>query len=171
MSNKNENFDDEFESVKGPSNVWNPTKDEEGDPRTEATDSDFITGYYVDRKDGVGEHDSTIIVLEKKDGEKVSVWATKMLKDEIEKVRLGQFIKIQWLGKKLTKAGSLKPEKKRTSTDSYHAWDVLVSKNTPPKGMEAEAHLAKTSTPAATGQATQNQIVAPKVDDDSDLPF
>ena len=165
-SKKEDQFsDDEFESTKGPENTWNPTKDENGDPRTEATDEDCLIGYYVDAKHGIGEHGSSVYTIEKKDGEKVSVWGTKVINDEMEKVRLGSFIKIKWLGKQLTKAGKEKSAAKRTSKDSFHMWDVLVSKKEAPKevNVRAEAPVSDAK-PRAKADVVSDE-------DDDELPF
>jgi len=171
MSNQNDNFDDDFESVKGPANVWNPTKDEEGDPRTEATPEDFITGFYIDKKEGVGEHNSIAYTIETKSGERLSIWGTKMLNDEMDKVRYGQFIKIQWKGKLLTKAGALKPEKKRTTTDSYHAWEVFISKNTPAKTGTSDTRPTTQPASNAAAPATTPAVAPGKVAEEDELPF
>lgn len=164
-----DNFDDEFESVAGPKDVWNPTKDKEGDSRTEATPDDYLIGYYIDKKEGVGQNDSTVFTVERKsDGKRLSVWGTRILVDEMDKVRIGSLVKITWLGKKLTKAGALKPEKKRTSTDSYHAWEVGVSKNDTSRIGGAAQNV--TPPPAKAKEATASNQVAPPAEEE-ELPF
>jgi len=171
MSNQNDNFDDEFESVSGSNKVWNPTVDKDGDPKTEASKDDFIIGFYKSVKHGIGQHNSTVHTLELKDGSRMDIWGSKMLNEELEKVREGDLIKITWLGKQLTKAGAEKPEKKRTSTDSFHKWDVAVStkhKNTTPA-----AEARPTTQPAASNSAPagSSQAAPGTVAEDEELPF
>ena len=156
-SKKEDQFsDDEFESTKGPANTWNPTKDENGKPRTKSNDDDFVVGYYVDAKHGVGEFKSMLYTIEKKDGERVSVWGSKVLDDEMEKVRLGSFIKIKWLGKQSPKSGK---------GSDFHMYDVLTSKKEAPKevNVRAEAPVSDAK-PRAKADVVSD-------DDDDDIPF
>lgn len=164
-----DNFDDEFESTSGPTDVWNPTKDENGDPREEATEEDVLIGYYMDVKHGVGEHNNTVFTIERKsDGKRLSVWGTKVLVDEMEKVRIGSLVRIKWLGKELTKAGAQKTPKQRKSTDSFHKWEVGVStKDTSRIGGAAQN---VTTPPAKAKEATASNQVAPPQEEE-DLPF
>jgi hypothetical protein len=171
MSNQNDNFDDDFESVSGSNKTWNPTVDKDGDPKSEASKDDFIIGFYKAVKHGIGQHNSTVHTLELKDGSKMDIWGSKMLNEELEKVREGDLIKITWLGKHLTKAGAEKPEKKRTSTDSFHKWDVAVStkhKNTTPV---ADTRPSTQLVSNAAAPATTPAIAPPVADESDDLPF
>lgn len=180
MAQNDANANDEWESTKGSGEIWNPTKDEEGDPRTEATDDDYIDGFYVDVKHGVGENNATMHTLQirggEKDGEKVNVWGTKALNGELEKVRMGSLVRIKWLGKKPTKAGALIPEKKRTSKDTFHAWEVLTNKKVAPldlgSGFSGSSKAADntSSNSVSSNKATQNASFAAKQEED-DLPF
>ena len=164
-----------FESTKGPGDLWNPTKDAEGDPR-QVTKDDYLDGYYVDRKDGIGEHNSIIYTIQKADGSRVGVWGTKVLNDEMEKQRRGSFIRIQWLGKKLTKAGAIKPEKKRQSTDSFHDWEVFVDNSVKALDVhvsEGEKAFSPADKPAklSTSQNGATSSERPTVEAEDDLPF
>jgi len=162
-----DNQNDEWESTKGSGNSWNPTKDEDGDPRTEATPEDYLDGYYVDKKENVGQYNATVYTLQKEDGEKVDVWGTTALNGEMDKVRMGSFIRIKWLGKLPTKAGALIPEKKRKSTDSFHSWEVLVNKKKEPIG-GAKLATEKVPSNAGTGSGKSGES---KKEEEDDLPF
>lgn len=159
----------EWESTKGSGNVWNPTKDSEGDARTEADDDDFITGYYVDKKENVGQNNATMYTIQKDDGEKVDVWGTTALNGEMDKIRMGSYVKIQWLGKKLTKAGEALPEKKRTSLHSFHAWEVFTNKNKKP--LEVGNSFQGSSSNSSTAGKTTSTSNKTAVKEEDDLPF
>src|ERR1044072_8354986 len=94
-----------FKSTKGSGNVWNPKKDADGNERVKATDKDYLDGYYSGRKDNVGEHSSSVFTFTNKEtGEETDVWGDTVLSSEMEKIRLGKYVRIQWHGKKLKKA-------------------------------------------------------------------
>lgn len=172
-----------FESQKGNGEIWNPTKDAEGDPRTEATKDDYLDGHFVDQKNDQGEHNSTIYTILKPDGEKVNVWGTKVLNDQMTNIRKGAYIRIQWLGKKPTKAGALKKEKQRLSTDSFHDWEVFVDNDVKPVAVQQSlgeqtfngsgTGAAKKETPGAGNAKTATSSGRPDLSGEveDDLPF
>jgi hypothetical protein len=170
--------ENEWESTKGEGTTWSPMKEENGDPRTEATADDILDGYYVDVKHNVGQNSQTLYSIKNKEtGEISKVWGTKALVDEMEKVRLGTYIRIQWLGKKLTKAGALVPAKQRTSLHSFHAWEVFQNKNVPALDL---SHIGSQGSPQAMSSGPANESKssggtgikkATVIDDSSDLPF
>lgn len=144
-----------FESTKDElGNIWNPTKNEEGDPRTEATDKDFIDGYYVEKKVNVGVNNANLYLVKTDDGEVYTIWGTTALNQEMDKRRIGDYVRIKWLGKKLTKKGAEKKPTQRVSTDSFHAWEVFVDK---------EKGQISNNVPANSFAKTET--------DENDLPF
>lgn len=152
-----------FVSQKASGKTWNPTKDENGDPRTEAKKEDFIDGYYVKKKENVGEHNSNVYTIKTDDGEDFDVWGTKTLNDGMDEVRLGSYIRIQWHGKLLTKKGADKKPNQRLSTDSFHSYEVFVDNDKSPMKNDAEQSRESLNKPAAK----KSEVV----DEDSDLPF
>lgn len=159
-----------FESQKGSGDIWNPTKDEEGDPRTTATPEDFMDGHYIGKKENQGEHKSTIYTIQKQNGEKVNVWGTKVLNDQMDGIRRGVYCRIQWLGKKLTKAGEQKKEKQRTSQDSFHDWEVFVDNDVKPLDVNL-SEGDKNFGPGASSKQTTSSTQKPDISQEDDLPF
>ena len=171
----------EWESTSASGNVWNVTKDENGDPKevgTVGTPEDILDGYYVGLKENVGQNSSNVYSIRKKDGEVMEVWGCKSLNDEMAKVRFGQFIRIQWHGKLLTKAGALVSPKQRTSLHSFHKYEVFISKKVEPttdlKGLSATSSagtsniFAEKNAVANGGPGIQkNNTIA----QEEDLPF
>jgi len=169
------NDTNEWESTKGTGDVWNPTKTEDGDPRTEADENDILDGYYKDIKHDVGPNNATLYAIQQKDGSVLNVWGTKALNDEMDKIRIGQFIRIKWLGKQLTKAGALKAPNKRGSIDSFHNWEVFQSKTVPNKDFGVSSSASVPSTPAAANAVINGGQGIPKAPVNTapvdDLPF
>lgn len=166
--------ENEWESTKGDGAIWNPTKDEEGNAKQEAEAEDILDGYYIAIKHDVGPNDATLHTLETAEGEKISVWGTKALNDELAKVRFGQFIRIQWLGKKLTKAGAAKKPNQRGTKDSFHAWEVFISKKVKPMDANNTAQNASTGKPetkAPMNQGAPKKQEVTKEEEDDCLPF
>ncbi len=171
----------EWESASGSSGkTWNPTKDEAGDPREEATNDDYLDGYYMGVRHNVGQNGSNVYSIRTQEEELRDVWGTKALNDEMEAVRLGAYVRIRWLGKQLTKAGAQIPPKQRTSLHSFHNYKVLVNKNiaaidvSKPTPSNADTSTsAASNTTAATAKTNggpgiqKNNTIA----QEDDLPF
>jgi len=172
----------EWKSTKGSGNTWNPTQDANGNPR-EVTPDDYRDGYYIGSKHGVGQHNATVHTIETSEGNKIDIWGTRALNGEIEKIRIGQYIRIQWLGMKLTKGGASKQAagQRLQTTDSFHSWEVFTNESVAPlpmgAGVQATQPVAATAASAInqgahtaqTARPTQLAVATPKVDDD--LPF
>jgi hypothetical protein len=170
-----------FKSTKGSGNVWNPKKDTEGNERTTATDKDYLDGYYSGRKDNVGEHGSSVFTFtDKETGEDTDVWGDTVLTSEMDKIRLGKYVRIQWHGKKLKK--SFANAKTMTATNSFHNWEVFVDDEVAPMSVSQSAPPAQNSNAGAqsngaTGNgagvqkgATAGQTFTAASEED-DLPF
>lgn len=147
-------------STRGSGNTWDPTVDAEKNPKEEALPTDFLEGYYVGRKDGVGEYGATVITIETEEGERFDHFLRTSVKEEIAKVRYGTFIKIQWHGMKLKKAAKDKSPKQLKSTDYFHDFEVFVDWDGPlhPQfanggGTGVAAQGTTNSTPATVGKA------------------
>lgn len=162
-----------FVSTRGSGNIWNPTKDADGNPREVADENDYIEGIYVDKKEGIGRNDANIYTIEKEDGSRYDVWGTTSLNGEFGKIRLGSTVKIQWHGKKLTKSGEKVPVKQRQSTDSFHDYEVFVDDSVPLKQMTTQV---RTNTPTGANKGAniptsgKNGNAAP-ISKTDDLPF
>lgn len=116
-----------FTSVKGSGETWNPTVDSEKNPRITATKNDFLDGYLLEVKKGIGQHNATLYSLQREDGSQVSVWGTTVLNQLFEETdALGHLVRITWLGKARTKAAANKKENQLKSTDTFHNWDLGV---------------------------------------------
>lgn len=153
-----------FKSTKGSGNIWDPRKDETGAKRTVATENDFIDGYYVSMKEGVGMHKSNVYSLRTTEGKDMEVWGSTVIDGEMEKIRLGTMIRIKWLGYQESKKG--------TKFDNF---DILIDTDAPPMNVSTPSapHAATGSTqtvnnnanpfaakPAAQNQAPVNNTVA-----------
>lgn len=159
-----------FKSTKDEGEVWQPMKDADGDPKTVATKDDVLDGYYTGCKQvQVKEKMSTLHSIKTDDGEIMKVWGTKMLDDELEKIREGAYIRIQWLGKVPTKHGATLSEKKRTPTDSFHKWEVFVDEDKAP--MKSNADNARSELSKPTGGAEDKAKRNTPIEEESDLPF
>lgn len=173
-----QNENEEWESTKGSGDVWNPTVDENGDSRPvgyEGTVDDVLDGYYKDIKHNVGPNSSEMYVIEQKDGTILNVWGSKALNDEMAKIRIGQFIRLKYLGKQLTKGGALKPANKRGSTDSFHNWEIFQSKTVPAKNYgTANSTNTATASPAADAKSNGGAGIVKQnnaATQEDDLPF
>lgn len=66
-----------------------------------------ITGWLIEVLHDQGmKGNSTIITLEKEDGNRVSVWGSTVLDDKIASCTPGDFVQIEHLGKKKNKSGT-----------------------------------------------------------------
>jgi hypothetical protein len=64
-----------------------------------------LEGVLVDKKENVGPNNSKLFTIEKKGGEKVSVWGSAVL-DKLFTLPVGSTIRIEYLGKKKGKRGT-----------------------------------------------------------------
>lgn len=82
---------------------WNP---EEGDA---------VEGEFLGTTKGVGENESDVYNIRTTDGKQVSVWSCKVLEGKMMNVKLGQQVKIRYIGK-------VKPEKGK----EYKNYDLFT---------------------------------------------
>lgn len=129
-----------YVSEKGSGNVWNPKVNPDGSPKAKATDADILEGFYIARKDGVGQYSSSVITIQDDNDVKHDVWLDTTLKGEIDKKKFGQWLCLQWLGKKLKKSSESKPKPSLRDTDYFHNWEVFVDVDQKP--MEIAPYVA-----------------------------
>lgn len=172
-----------FKSTKGSGNVWNPKKDSDGNERVEAKPSDFLDGFYVDRRDGVGEFNSSVFTFRNKEtDEETDVWGDTVLTSELDKIRLGKYVRVQWHGKKFKKA--FQNAKTFTQTNSFHDWEVFVDDDVKPLEINGESSTKQNTAQATSGNGAGKEQVAGKgaagstagqtftaSSQDDDLPF
>jgi hypothetical protein len=163
----------------GSGKTWDPKKDDEGNVRVEATDNDFLEGFYFKRTDGVGQYKSTVVVIQDDQGVNTDVWCDTVLKGEMDKQRIGSYLRLQWLGRRVKKSSEHKLPKQRKNDDFFNDWEVFVDNDTPPISVEGSAAAAPAShEPAKTqqqsngnGNAQQIRKPADKPAAADDLPF
>lgn len=168
-----------WKSTKGSGNIWNPKKDEHGNDVYTASENDFIDGYYSGVKHDVGPHSSNVYTLTSKDtGEDTEIWGDTVLNESLKNIRMGTYIRVQYLGRKLKKNFD-KPGVKITDKNSYSNWEVFVNTQEKPMDIAMNDGFADSSpkqqsaaTPVgnvAKGSTAGKSFVAK--DDGDDLPF
>lgn len=169
---------DEWTSSTASNEAWEPMyrglNKKEDDARTVGDKDDVLDGYYLGSREVSTKNGQSIMhTIETQEGVKRDVWGTKMLTEELGKIRVGQYIRVQWHGKFPTKAGALIPEKKRGSTDSYQKWEVFINNKIAPMDMGGFASAKPSNKVAETKEPAQSEGPGVKVpdDDDSELPF
>lgn len=162
-----------WKSTKGSGLTWNPKKDADGNERDTATADDFIDGYYVNKKENIGEHNSNVYTIQKEDESEIDVWGDTVVNSEMSKLRIGQFIRLQWLGRKLKKSFD-RPGVKINNKNSFHNWEVFVDDEVEPLSINS-AHLATpsalTTNPFVQKGATAGKVFQAKEEETDDLPF
>ena len=142
----------EFTSVKG-GDIWDPTKgpagaDGKATVRTEANEKDFIIGWFLGYEEGQGrDKNSRIYRIQPDEGDQKSVWGCMILDEQMDKITIGSYVMIKWLGKKQPKTATGRP---------YQDYEVLVNYN---KGLHPSAGAAGKGAAAmgvtSTGQNAQ----------------
>lgn len=64
-----------------------------------------IEGVITDRREHVGQYDSTVYTIEQKGGEKLAVWAKGSLEGMLKPLLVGTVVRITWKGLVKTKNG------------------------------------------------------------------
>jgi hypothetical protein len=156
-----------FTSTKGSGQSWNPKVNADGSPKMEALETDYLDGYYASRRDGVGQYNSTVVTIQKDNDERVDVFCDTVLGGEMDKVRLGQYVRIQYKGKKLKKAALNKAPGALRDTDYFNDWEVFVDTDVAPLGGAVGGTQHK---PESNAGNPSNNIQVVSLDGD-DLPF
>lgn len=69
------------------------------------TDKELI-GIYVAREEHVGPNDSVLYQIEKEDSEVIGVWNNTVLEDKFQNVKIGDRVRIVYLGMSKSKKGN-----------------------------------------------------------------
>lgn len=79
---------------------------------------DEVIGTYLSKKENVGKYHKNIYILEKEDGSKMGVWGTTQIDRELAKVKVGDVVKLVYLGKvNNPKTGN-----------NFHSYDVYIKR-------------------------------------------
>lgn len=160
---------------------WNPTKDKDGNKRTEATEQDFIEGIYrgsrvtttkngestlhqisaeqVGTPDGVEGYD---------EGEEplYEFWGTQLINDDLASIPKGTPIFIQWQGLAQPKKEGGRP---------YHSWNIeydpTALEGDPNEAPQEGSEPAKGEPAQEVSQEAQSEEKGSSEEDDDYLPF
>lgn len=58
----------------------------------------IVTGFYVNKKEGVGQNESTVYELKLADGQVVSFWGSDLLDGKFQEIPLGCEVRVTYLG-------------------------------------------------------------------------
>jgi hypothetical protein len=91
---------------------------------------DFILGYLIEVKGELGIAKSTLYILsgDKEGNNRMGVWGTTVLNKKMHDVKIGDLVKIVYLGKE-----------KGKGIQTYHNFEVLVDDGQPEQPLEALA--------------------------------
>ncbi len=64
-----------------------------------------LTGVYISREENVGPNNSVLYQIEKENGEKIGVWNNTVLEDKFQNIKIGDKVKIEYLGMSKSKTG------------------------------------------------------------------
>jgi hypothetical protein len=97
-------------------------------PTWEKAAQKTVQGVLVDKREHVGQFDSSVFTIEQEGGKKVAVWAKGILEQQIKPMLIGTMVKITWKGLVKTKSGR-----------NANAYDVEFDTDTVPQDQVAEA--------------------------------
>ncbi len=103
------NTNDEWEEIGAVSPAWNYKEEKE------------LSGIYVSREEGVGQHSSVLYHIQKEDGSEIGVWDNTVLADKFAKLDIGDEITISYKGMSESEAGR-----------QYHDFKVIRKKKKGP---------------------------------------
>ena len=66
---------------------------------------DAVEGRYIDKIEGIGDNNSTVYVLEEKDGSKTGVWSSTVLDNRFKRIAIGKMLRVEYIGKEKGKSG------------------------------------------------------------------
>lgn len=145
------------------SNFWDPRKDDSGKEKINAEANDFIDGYYLSMEENQGkDKNSRLYTIMPKEGDALSIWGTFLLDEQMGKVPLGAYVRIQWLGKKQPKTPAGRP---------FHDWEVFHDVDVP---LHASiAHKAPSAAEKLAPAPVENTAaaIAKTREEEDDLPF
>lgn len=146
--------------------VWNPKQDANGAPKFVAEVDDYIDGVYMDRKDGIGQYNSTVYNIKGEGGKMYAVWGDTVLNGEMNKYKFGTFLRIKFAGRKRKK--DVKETVAITDKNSFWNWEVMYDASQ--SGGEVSAADVNDAISAPSLAPNTTSAMAPPAGDD-DLPF
>lgn len=174
-----ETQDDGFTSTKGSGNTWDPKQSEDKIPYApenrvyDATvqpnhkEKDVLIGYWINKKDGVGKHGSSVVTIQDKEGVKHDVWLDTVLTGEFEKIpSMNILVKIEWLG-----TGLKKNMKEGQKSATYNKWNVGYKVDDVLAGAVATPSVSAPATETETDKGPQTTKQTAKMSAEDDLPF
>lgn len=154
-----------FKSKKGPSDMWDPRKDAEGN-KLEANDKSYIEGFYLgaEHDQGPKKNSQVHTIQGFTSGKEKAFWGSMLLDEMLGKVTPGQFVRVLWLGLKQPKGNG----------QEYHDWDVLVDEDEAPLDVNSPTSPPKTKdteTKEAEPQAAAKPAAVLDDAEGDNLPF
>jgi len=74
-------------------------------PNWDNTKQKTVEGCLVEKREHIGQFDSSVFTIEQKGGEKIAVWAKGLLEQQVKQLPVGTLVKITWTGTTKTKLG------------------------------------------------------------------
>jgi len=115
---------------------WKPEVAADGAPKMTANANDYIEGYLMKKKDNIGMHGSTVYEIQiaetgeyngfGSEGNMINVWGSAVINELMSQVRVGQWVRIEYKGKKLKKASEKKHPQTLGMNDYIKMFDVIV---------------------------------------------
>jgi hypothetical protein len=92
----------DWQQVGGTTNAdsWKPEKE-----------GDSIEGQYIDKRENVGPNGSNLYTLEQEDGTMRAVWGSTVIDDRMSTIKLGDMVKLVYVGKVPSKTPGRSPAK------------------------------------------------------------
>lgn len=147
--------------------VWDPKKNADGTVKSTALDSDYLDGIYMDRKEGIGQYNSTVHNIQDDNGKLWAVWGDTVLNKEMEKYKFGTYMRIKFEGRKYKK--DAKAGSPYSNTNSFWHWNVMYDENQS-GGEVSAADVNDAISAPSLAPVTTNAAMAPSAGD-SGLPF
>jgi hypothetical protein len=146
---------------------WKPEVAADGAPKMTANANDYIEGYLMKKKENVGMHNSNVYEIQisesenysgfGSDGDVVNVWGSTVINQLMDHVRIGQWIRVEYKGKKLKKASEKKHPQTLGMNDYVKMFDVIVDDEI----ADIAVSGAPAYKPAAVTAPTANYASAP----------
>lgn len=155
---------------------WKPEVAADGAPKMTATANDYIEGFLMKKKENVGMHSSNVYEIQISegdnysgfgaDGDNVNVWGSTVINQLMDQVRVGQWVRIEYKGKKLKKASEKKHPQTLGMNDYIKMFDVIVDDDIADIAVSgAPAYKASTvSAPAVNHQQIPSELSSPSDD-------
>ncbi len=148
--------------------VWDPKKNADNTARFIASKDDYIDGVYMDRKEGIGQYNSTVHNVQDDSGKLIAIWGDTVLNKEMEKYKFGTYMRIKFEGRKAKK--DTKEGVALTDKNSFWHWNVMYDENQSGGEVSAADVNDSISAPAMAPEANPFQAV-PSEMDKGPLPF